>query len=92
MDKTHFDSVQGRYFCRSQTKLREGNVFTPVCDSVRRGVSVHRGLCQGGLCQGGSLFRETLHTVEERAVYILLECILVDWTDRAFDGFVSLVK
>ena len=36
------------------TKLRQGNVFIPVCDSVHRG-----GLCpgrvsvQGGLCPGG---------------------------------------
>ena len=29
------------------TKLREGNVFTPVCDSVHG-----RGVCPGGLCQG----------------------------------------
>ena len=35
-----------------QTKLREGNVFTPVCDSVHRGVSV-----QGVLCPGGFLSR-----------------------------------
>ena len=34
------------------TKLRECNVFTPVCDSVHRG-----GLCLGGLCPGGSLSR-----------------------------------
>ena len=32
-----------------QTKLREDNVFTPVCDSVHgRGVSVQGGLCRGG--------------------------------------------
>ena len=40
---------------RQQTKLREGNVFTPVCHSVHKG-----GLCPGevsvwGLCPGGSL-------------------------------------
>ena len=40
-----------------QTKLREGNVFTPVCDSVHRGslakgVSVWEDSVQGGLCQG----------------------------------------
>ena len=29
--------------------LREGNVFTPVCDSVHREVSVQ----EGGLCPGG---------------------------------------
>ena len=35
------------------TKLRQGNVFTPVCDSVHR----EGGLCLGGLCPGpgGSL-------------------------------------
>ena len=39
-----------------QTKLREGNVFTPVCDSVHRGgVSV-----QGGSLSGGSLSRGSL--------------------------------
>ena len=30
---------------RPQTKLREGNVFTPVCESVHRGVSVLGDLC-----------------------------------------------
>ena len=33
------------------TQLRQGNVFTPVCDSVHRGGSVQ----EGGLCPGGSL-------------------------------------
>ena len=40
----------------SATKLRQGNVFSPVCDSVHRG----GGLCPGGvsvqsgyLCPGG---------------------------------------
>ena len=38
---------------RPQTKLREGNVFTPVCDSVHRvGVSVQGGLCPEGFCLG----------------------------------------
>ena len=42
--------------------LRQGNVFTTVCHSVHRGVSV----------------RETLPPyVKERPVRILLECILV---------------
>ena len=43
-----------------ETKLRQGNVFTPVCDSVHRGVSVPacttdhmtRGLCPGVSVQG----------------------------------------
>ena len=55
--------------------LRQGNVFTHVCDSVHKegvsvqGVSVQGGsLCKGGLCH---------ETAEERAVRILLECILV---------------
>ena len=56
-----------RYFHCPQTKLREGNVFTSVCDSVHgRGVSV-----QGGLYQGDPPY------TKEWAVRILLECILV---------------
>ena len=46
------------------TKLRQGNVFTPDCDSVYGGgslswgVFVQWGLCLGGggICPGGSLF------------------------------------
>ena len=65
---------------RPQTKLREGNVFTPVCDSVHRG-----GLCPGGslskwggsLSRGVSVMETPPGTVEQRAVRILLECILV---------------
>ena len=43
------------HYYRPQTKLREGNVFTPVCDSVHGG----RGSLSGGkeLCPGGSLSR-----------------------------------
>ena len=32
------------------TKLREGNVFTPICDSVHGGDA-----WQGGMCGGGSM-------------------------------------
>ena len=41
------------------TKLRQGNVFTPVCDSVHGEVSVQGSLSQGGLCPAprGSLSR-----------------------------------
>ena len=40
------------------TKSLEGNVFTPVCDSVHRGGSLSRG----GLCPGGgSLSRGVSH-------------------------------
>ena len=49
-------------------KLWEGNVFTPVCDSVHPG----GGLCPGDLCHG-----DPPSTVEGCAVRILLECILV---------------
>ena len=48
------------YHYRPQTKLREGNVSTPVCDSVHRGRSLSRGvsvqwgsLSNGGLCPMG---------------------------------------
>ena len=76
------------------TKLRQGNVFTPVCDSVHRGGGVSVPACTTGhmtrgvsvlggasLSRGG-LSRETPYTEtpsygNERAVRILLECILV---------------
>ena len=79
------------YSYRSQTKLREGNVFTRVCDSVH----MEGGLCpggslsseslsrevsvQGGLCLGGSLLgRPPLPPYGYMwVVCILLECILV---------------
>ena len=64
--------------------------------SLSRG-SLFRGSLSRGLCMKGSLSRGCLsrgvsvqvspHTVEERVVCILLECILVVWTDRAFDVF-----
>ena len=51
-------------FLPPATKLRQGYVFTPVCQSfcsrgfsVPAGVSVQGGLCPGGLCPGGSLSR-----------------------------------
>ena len=39
----HFHPLVLTHFYRPQTKLREGNVFTPVYDSVHG---------EGGLCQG----------------------------------------
>ena len=36
-------------YYRPQTKLREGNVFTGVCDSVHRGVPAPGGVCPGGV-------------------------------------------
>ena len=52
------------YFHRPQTKLREGDVFTPVCDSVHRGSMHDRGAWhawQGSMYGGGRGFhaRET---------------------------------
>ena len=44
---------------------------------MSRGVSVWGSLCPGGLCAGGVSVRETPHYGKERAVCILLECILV---------------
>ena len=41
------------YFYRPQTKLREGNVFTGVCDSVHGGCLLPGGLVPGGLLLGG---------------------------------------
>ena len=42
---------------RPQTKLREGNVFTPVCDYVnRRGVHVWQGAACQGVCMSGGMY------------------------------------
>ena len=63
-----FISEQGKlhitctHVYRPPTKLREGSVFTPVCHSVHRGVSVHGGLCLGGLCSGGLCLGVSLST------------------------------
>ena len=48
-------------FYRPQTKLREGNVFTPVCDSVRGRGALSRGVSVWGVSVG-----ETPHTVASR--------------------------
>ena len=53
-----------------------------LCPAVR-GLCPVGGNCPGGLCPGGSLSLRPPRMVEERAVRILLECILVDflkWT------------
>ena len=41
------------YFYRPQAKLREGNVFTGVCDSVHRGGLVPGGVPGPGGCLVG---------------------------------------
>ena len=71
-------------FLPPTTKLGQGYVFTRVCDSVHRGESVsvlRGGLCPGGLSLGGLCLGESLSWRppygNERAVRILLECILV---------------
>ena len=48
--------VRCSYF--PQMKLWEGNVFTPVCDSVHSWVSVQGGLCPGGIFVWGSLSKD----------------------------------
>ena len=46
------------YFYCQQTKLREGNVFTGVCDSVHRDGLIPEGcLVRGCLVSGGAWFR-----------------------------------
>ena len=62
-------------YYRPQTKLREGYVFTGVCDSVHGGGV--RGCRGGGRAWLGGAHRIRRDTVNERAVRILLECILV---------------
>ena len=52
-------------FYHPQTKLREGNVFTAVCDSVHRG-PVERAVCKtkGGLCGKGAVHGEGVSMVK----------------------------
>ena len=57
------------------TKLRQGNVLTPVCDSVYRGGSVQEGLCPGGVSV--SVQGETPPYGNVQVVRILPECIFV---------------
>ena len=69
------------------TKLGQGYIFTGVCDSVHRGgMCGCRGACvvAGGCMvggpawlQGGGMRRARRDTANERALRILLECILV---------------
>ena len=91
---THPISYLNVFLLLPAPKLRQGNVFTPVCGSVhRRGglcpggslsgeVSVQEvgGLCPGGLCPGESLSGRPplLPYGYVRAVHILLVCILVE--------------
>ena len=61
-------------FLPPANEVCEDYVFTGVCLSTE-GVSLQGG--EGGLCSGRSLSRETPLYCKERAVRILLECILV---------------
>ena len=70
-----------------QTKLWEGNVFTPVCDYVHRD-----GLCPGRSLSRGVSVTETPGTVEERAVHILLECILVSGEKSERNNHAEVIK
>ena len=46
------------HYYHPQTKFREGNVFTPVRDSVHGGGSLSGGLCPGGVCVQGVSIQE----------------------------------
>ena len=60
-------------FLLPATKSQQGNVFTPVCDSVHGGGSLSKGVSVQGVCQGDPPATIQLHVV----VHILLESILV---------------
>ena len=76
-------------FLPPATKLGQGYVFTRVCVSVNGG---GLGLCPGGvsvpqgsgLCPGGCLCHGDPPYGNERAVRILLECILVETLSYLF--------
>ena len=61
----------------SATKLRQGNVFTPVCHSVHRGVC-HTSSGQTPLGRHPLLRSACWDTVNKQAVRILLECNFVE--------------
>ena len=61
-------------------KLRQGNVFTPVCHSVHMGGSAIPPGQTAPLCSA------CWDTVNKRAVRILLECILVMDSDSGLDS------
>ena len=77
-------------FTARKPSLGQGNIFTPVCHSVQGGgVCMHWESVPREVCtrEGGSASRggQTPHwilrdTVNERALRILLECILVFFT------------
>ena len=74
-----------KYIYRPQRSCGQGNIFTPVCHSVHRGGG---GFCLSA-CWDTTPLEQTppgtrpppgsrlQHTVYERPVHILLECILV---------------
>ena len=79
--------ISYNYCCMSERthhyhlpKLWEGNVFTPVCDSVPGGV------CPGGVGVSvrGGVVTETPNMVKSGVVRILLECLLVQIILTAF--------
>ena len=65
-------------FTAHKRSLRQGNVFSSVCHSVHGDTSTSgRGLHQGGVGQTPPPHLIVRKTVNERAVRILLDCILV---------------
>ena len=57
--KVHICNLTSHLLLPPATKLREGNVFTPVCDSVHGSLCLGGVSVQGGLCPGGLSVRET---------------------------------
>ena len=87
--------VAPEIYYRPRTKLREGYVFTDVCDSVHRGVPgpVGGGLVTGGAwSRGGCLVETPPEWLLLRAVRILLECILVKFNCWLFQFFYSIFR
>ena len=62
------------FYYRPQRSCVQGNVFTAVCDSVHGGGG---GIDPPGQGEPPLAGRPPRHTVNERPVRILLECILV---------------
>ena len=77
--KLHRNGLYQRHYYRPQTKLREGYVFTSVCDSVNGGVYP---IMPWSHSTPPPPDQTPPLVVAVRAVRILLECILVNIKDE----------
>ena len=80
----HCERIQQWSFLSPATKLQQGNVFTPLCDS---------GGSKGGLCSGGFLSRRGLCQVDRpRCCTVRCGRYASYWNAFLYEEFVRLVS